>query len=77
MYGVIIGWLVQRFEMLAALMIGLVFGLLAVYFVNFYLVAPMLFPWFVEAQNWVSAFAHALFGPVAAGVYVAMRRNAR
>lgn len=45
------------------------------YLVNFYLVAPVLFPWFVEARNWISVVAHVLFGAVLAGTYVALRRS--
>lgn len=72
-YGLILGWVVHRLEMLAAVLVGAAFGLIAVYAVNFYVIAPVAFPWFVEAQNWVSALAHAIFGAVLAGSYAAMR----
>jgi hypothetical protein len=72
-YGAAVGALVRRSGMGAALAIGLIAGL-ALYGINFYLVAPAMFPWFVEAQNWISALTHALFGVVAAAVYVGMRR---
>lgn len=72
-YGVIIGWLVHRFDMVKAVLIGMAFGVVAVYGVNFYLVAPAVFPWFVDARNWISLVSHAMFGMVAAGAYVAMR----
>ena len=65
-YGLVIGWLVHRFDMGLAVLIGLVVGVLAIYGINFYLVAPAVFPWFVEARHWVSLVAHALFGVVAA-----------
>ncbi len=71
-YGVLIGWLVHRFDRGAALAIGLMAGL-AIYGINFYLVAPFVFPWFVDARNAVSAVMHAVFGIVAAGAYVALR----
>lgn len=74
-YGLVIAAIVQRMGLVAALATGAAFGLLAVYLVNFYLLAPMLFPWFTEAQNWVSAFAHAMFGLVAAGLYVGLRNR--
>jgi hypothetical protein len=74
-YGLILGWAVHRLGMGAALLVGAAFGLIAVYAVNFYLIAPMAFPWFVEARNWVSALGHVIFGVVLAGVYVAMRRD--
>lgn len=72
-YGLILGWIVRGMGMGAALLTGAVFGLVAVYLVNFYLVAPMMFPWFMEARNWVSIFAHMLFGVAVAGAYVALR----
>jgi len=74
-YGLILGWIVHRLEMGTALLVGAAFGLMAVYFVNFYLIAPLLFPWFVEARNWISIAAHVLFGMVAAGAYVALRHR--
>lgn len=58
-----------------ALLAGAVFEFIAVYLVNFYLIAPALFPWFVEARNWISIAAHVLFGMVAAGAYVALRHR--
>ncbi len=73
-YGAIIGWLVHRFDMVAAVLIGMVFGVVAIYAVNFYLIAPAMFPWFVEARNWVGLVAHAMFGIVAAAVYVGLRK---
>lgn len=75
-YGLILGWAVHRLDMTAAVLAGAAFGLVAVYLVNFYLVAPMLFPWFVEARNWVSAVAHVIFGAVLGGFYIALRRAA-
>lgn len=72
-YAVILGWAVRRLDMTAAVLAGAAFGLVAVYLVNFYLVAPVLFPWFVEARNWLSAVAHIVFGAVLGGTYVALR----
>jgi hypothetical protein len=51
-----------------------VFGIVAVYGVNFYLIAPAAFPWFVEARNWISFVTHAMFGAVAAAAYVWLRK---
>lgn len=73
-YGLAIAWLVHRFEMGTALAIGAVIGL-AIYLVNFYPIASAAFPWFAMARNWMSAAAHMLFGIVAAGSYVALRRT--
>lgn len=75
MYGLVLGWIVHRLERRAALMAGAAFGLIAAYLVNFYLIAPMVFPWFTEARNWISVVSHVMFGVVLAGAYVAMRRR--
>lgn len=72
-YGLVLGRIVHGRGMGAALVIGAIFGLVAVYLVNFYVIAPMLFPWFTEARNWVTLTAHVLFGAVVAGAYVALR----
>lgn len=49
-----------------------VFGLRAVHAINLYPIAPMVFPWFAEARNWISVLAHAIFGVVPAGAYVCL-----
>ena len=72
-YGLVVGWLVHRFDWAGGLLIGVGFGV-AIYLVNFYLVAPMLFPWFQMAQNWVSVFAHTMFGVIAGASYMALRK---
>jgi hypothetical protein len=72
-YGLIIGWMVHRLDMGMAVLAGIAFGLVAIYFVNFYIMTGV-FPWFAEARNGVSAFAHVLFGAVGAGSYVALRK---
>lgn len=74
-YGLVLGLAIHRMGTGPALLAGTAFGLLAVYAVNFYVIAPMLFPWFVEARNWISALAHAIFGVVLAGSYIALRRH--
>lgn len=75
-YGLVVGLLVHRATQRGvALLIGAGFGL-AVYLVNFYLIAPALFPWFEMARNWISIFNHILFGVVAAGAYIGLRRKA-
>jgi uncharacterized membrane protein YagU involved in acid resistance len=73
-YGLIVGWIVHRIGGTSAVLIGGVFGL-AIYFINFYLVAPALFPWFTEARNWVSLVAHLLYGLVLGGAYAALRKH--
>ncbi len=49
------------------IMIGAVFGLV-VYLVFFYGMTAV-FPWFAEARNWVSLFAHVMFGVVLGWAY--------
>lgn len=71
-YGVIGGWIVHRMAMTATLLVGAAFGL-AIYLVNFLVVAPIAFPWFEMARNWVTIFAHIVFGVVLTGVYIRFR----
>ena len=72
-YGLLIGWLVHRFDWVGGLAIGALVGF-AIYVVNFHLVAPAMFPWFQMAQNWVSVFAHTMFGVIAGASYMALRK---
>jgi uncharacterized membrane protein YagU involved in acid resistance len=72
-YGLIVAWLVHRFDWGGGLAIGAAFGL-AIYIINFYLIAPVAFPWFTMAQNWISAFTHILFGLIAGGAYIGLRK---
>ena len=72
-YGLIGAWLVHRFDWGWALVIGALFGI-AIYIINFYMVAPAMFPWFVMARNGMSAFSHMMFGAVLGLVYIWLRR---
>lgn len=72
-YGLIGAWLVHRFDWVGALMIGAALGL-AIYIVNFYLIAPVAFPWFAMGRNWIGAFSHIMFGAILGGAYIALRR---
>ena len=38
------------------------------------MIAPIAFPWFTIAQNWISAFAHIVFGAVAGAAYIGLRK---
>lgn len=73
-YGLILAWAVKRLETGAAVLVGMVFGGM-LYLVNFYLIAPILFPWFEMARNWISVFSHAMYGIVLAVAYVALRKS--
>lgn len=75
-YGLLGAWIVHRFDWGAAVMIGALLGL-AIYIVNFYMVAPAIFPWFTMAKNWVSAFSHIMYGAVIGACYVWLRRPGR
>lgn len=72
-YGLILGWIVHRLGNMSALTVGALFGL-AIYFINFYLIAPTAFPWFTEAQNWISLVSHLVYGFVLGGAYAGLRR---
>ncbi len=71
-YGLIGAWLVRRFDWVVALMVGSIYGLV-IYAINFYLVAPMMFPWFEMGRNWIGAFGHLMFGAIFALAYIALR----
>lgn len=72
-YGLLGAWLVHRFDWAGGLMIGAALGL-AIYIINFYLIAPVAFPWFEMGRNWLGGFSHVMFGAVLAGAYIALRR---
>ena len=65
--AVLLALFVNRVELGMAALAGTIFGL-AVYLINFYGFTA-LFPWFEMARNWVSIFAHIMFGAVAALSY--------
>ena len=71
--GLLGAWLVHRFDWAGGLVIGAVFGL-AVYIVNFYVIAPAAFPWFEMGRNWIGAFSHVMFGAVLGVAYIWLRR---
>lgn len=66
-YAIILALIIHRLNMAIALVVGLLFGL-GLYLVNFYGFTAQ-FPWFAEARNWVSIFAHLVFGVVSAWTY--------
>lgn len=75
-FAAVLALLLARIGSGAALLVGALFGL-GLYLVNFYLFTA-LFPWFANARNWVSIFAHVVFGLVTAWAYLtlATRRTA-
>lgn len=72
-YAIILGAIVHRMGMGMAILVGGGFGLL-LYIANFY-VLTALFPWFANARNWVTIFAHLLFGLIAAWAYKGLARS--
>ncbi len=71
-YAVVLAFIVARFGLVPAVVIGGVFGLL-LYLINFYGFTAV-FPWFAMARNGISIFAHIVFGVAAAWIYKAMAR---
>jgi hypothetical protein len=63
----------NRFYLPGAVLVGAAFGLL-VYFVNFSLIAPMVFPWFEMGRNWIDAFSHIIFGVSLGVAYIWLRK---
>lgn len=71
-YGVVLGLIIGRMQKTAAILVGGGYGL-ALYLINFY-VFTAVFPWFANARNWVSVFAHIVFGLVLAWFYLRKTR---
>ena len=71
-FAVILAFVIHRFGLGLAILIGAVFGLV-LYFVNFYGFTAI-FPWFAMARNAVTIFTHIVFGALAAWIYKAMAR---
>jgi ABC-type sulfate transport system permease subunit len=72
-YGLVGAWLMHRFDWVGAMMVGAALGL-AAYIVNFYLIAPMAFPWFEMGRNWIGAFSHIMFGLTLGVAYIWLRK---
>jgi hypothetical protein len=72
-YAVIFALMITRMSLGPAMALGGVGGLI-LYLVNFYGFTA-LFPWFAMARNWISIFAHIVFGLTVAGVYVPIRKH--
>ena len=73
-YSLVGAWLMHRFDWVGAMMIGAALGL-AAYIVNFYLIAPMAFPWFEMGRNWIGAFSHIMFGLTLGVAYIWLRKT--
>lgn len=75
LYAVAFALVARTWSLGMAVLAGTLFGLL-LYALNFYGMTA-LFPWFAEARNGVSIFAHALFGAVLGAVYKMRQRVPR
>jgi len=71
--GIILAFLVDRLGVLAAALVGLVFGL-AMYAIDMYGIARLL-PALVGLRDWMSALAYAIQGALAAALYKVMTRD--
>lgn len=66
-YAAVLAVVIDRLRPDAAIWVGFAYGLL-LYFVNFYVFTGA-FPWFDPARNWITVYAHLIYGGVAASVY--------
>ena len=73
-YGLMLGWIAHRLTGINVFSVGALFGV-AIYLINFYLIAPVMFPWFTQAQHWVSFTSHLIYGAVLGGAYAGMRHH--
>lgn len=75
-YGLIVAWFVRKSDWPLGMMIGVAIGF-AIYIVNYYVFAPLLFPWLsVQRGGMVSTLIHPVFGLIAAAAYIWLRRPA-
>lgn len=72
-YAIGFGWILGGIKKLPLIAVGAAFGL-AIYLVNFYIFTEV-WPWFEMARNWVSIFAHIVFGVVLAWSYKAIAQH--
>jgi hypothetical protein len=68
-YAFIFAFVAKGRSINSATMLGAGFGLL-LYAVNFYGFTAV-FPWFADARNWISVFAHLVYGAVLGATYAA------
>lgn len=73
-YGLVGAWLCRSARAAGAAMIGAVLGI-AIYIVNFYLIAPIAFPWFVMARDLIGGFSHMMFGVILGLAYAWLRKT--
>jgi hypothetical protein len=72
-FGRIVSALAWRCRTDRGILVGALVGL-ALYAVNFGLIAPAAFPWFEDSLRWVTIADHVLFGAIAGAVCMALRK---
>lgn len=73
-YGLIVAWFVRKSGWAVGLMIGVAVGF-GIYVVNYYVFAPLLFPWLSALRGgMVPTLVHPVFGLIAAAAYLKLRR---
>lgn len=75
-YGRIADLLVRGRTLGRAALLGGLLGL-AIFGLNFWLIAPSAFPWFEQSRDLVTAFDHVLFGAAAGLACAFLRRRPR
>jgi len=74
-YGLIVAFFIRKADWKTGLIIGVAVGF-GIYVVNYYVFAPMLFPWLTESRSgMVPTLIHPVFGMIAAAVYLKLRRT--
>ncbi|MFZ5542479.1 MAG: hypothetical protein ACOZJZ_02895 [Pseudomonadota bacterium] len=66
-YGRLIGLVTRRLALLQGALAGAAAGLL-LFALNFFVIAPSAFPWFVDVRNMATALDHVLFGALCAAL---------
>lgn len=74
-FGIVTAFIVRNMGTGAAILVGIVLAMLLYFFV-FYVMTPV-WPWFANARNWVSIFAHVMFGAAVAWWYRARAHRAQ
>ena len=73
-YGLIVALFVRKSSWRIGLMIGVAVGF-AIYVVNYFVFAPLWFPWLTESRvGMVPTLIHPVFGMIAAAAYIKLRR---
>ncbi len=73
-YALIIAWFLRNSGWNAGLFIGVAAGF-AIYVFNFYIVAPFVFPWWIEMRGLVPTLIHPVFGVTVAAAYFWLRNR--